>query len=277
MEVAKWWTDWQHAQHAVSFDFRADMPDGTLIREYEAFNDVTLLNSRVGSSTSLVEIGCATGEFYRYLRLKHPAVSYTGFDVSKPALDRARQKYPAAKFELVIPDTKLLASSVLQHGAPDIVYSKDVVHHQVAPVEFLAELLKMPKAALIFRCRTRDVGATEWDPEWSCQYHYDGWMPYIVINTRELIEYIQKSRPEAEIVVMRNHMILGGVHNRFLPKDCYVPSTGTAETAVGVFFQTESRGKVVVEDRKDIQPKYTTSDLLWFGANKVMKGLKRRA
>lgn len=60
------------------------------------------------------------------------------------------------------------------------------------------------------RCRTREVGPTENDPELSCQYHYGGWMPYIVTNLDELLQHVRGLAPQSEIVVYRNHMILGG-------------------------------------------------------------------
>jgi hypothetical protein len=82
-------------------------------------------------------------------------------------------------------------------------------------------------------------------------------MPYIVTNLNELIEHLLKINPECEIAVLRNHMILGGQYNRFLPKECYLAETGTAETAVGVFKKTDHRDKVTIEDRPDQSPDYT--------------------
>lgn len=137
------------------------------------------------------------------------------------------------------------------------MYAKDVVHHQLKPLGFVSDLIKVASEAVTFRCRTRDIGLTEWDPERSCQYHYDGWMPYIVTNLDELIDHIKSEAPRAEIVVYRNHIILGGQYNRYLPKDCYLKETGTAETAVGVFLSSESPGKITVQDRLDQNPRYT--------------------
>ena len=275
MELTEWLADWQHRQHAVSFDFRAAMPDGTLIREYDSFNDVGLLNERIrGGASSVVEIGCATGEFYRYMNRINPSVEYWGVDVSEPALERARSKYPKGRFQRVTAQTNMLGETAPRPTPPDIVYSKDVMHHQAKPFEFLSELLRIPKDSMILRCRTRDNGATEWDPEKSCQYHYDGWMPYIVINTQELVDFIKAIVPDAEIVVMRHRMILGGVHARFIPKDCYLPQTGTAETSIGVFLKTNSPRTVRFNDRADTNPKYTLSDRMWFGKARAMTMLR---
>lgn len=261
MNIAKWYADWQNPEHARLFDFRSPLDGGNLIRNYEAYNDVRLLNERLDRSRdiTLLEVGCATGEFYRYLRIKYPRVSYYGVDVSQPAIERARAKYPQGRFFAT--DPELEAGSLLERiglrRAPEIVYAKDVVHHQTRPFEFVSELLKVPSEALIFRCRTRDVGKTELDPELSCQYAYGGWMPYIVTNLDELIAHIKGAAPQAEVAVYRNHIVLGGQHSRYLPKDCYLKETGTGETAIGVFKKTDNPGKLVIEDHPDMNPKYT--------------------
>src|SRR5438477_10524052 len=100
MDLAKWWSDWQSADHAVKFDFRASVPDRILVRDFESFNDVGLLNNvlETGDDKAFLEIGCATGDFFRYMRIRHPKVPYNGVDVSRPAIERAKSKYPDGAF-----------------------------------------------------------------------------------------------------------------------------------------------------------------------------------
>jgi SAM-dependent methyltransferase len=255
-QAAPWYADWQHPRHAAAFDRRSTLTRARLIRHYEAFNDVRLLNERLDRlrPLSLVEIGCATAEFYRYLRERHPQVRYFGVDVSQAAIARATAKYPEAKVVACRPDEAL--PEVFQRtlglgGTPEIVYAKDVVHHQTDPLGFVSRLLRAASEAVIVRTRTRDVGATVTDPEQSCQYHYDGWMPYIVSNLQELIDAIRQQVPTSEVIVRRHHMVLGGRENRLLPKDCYLPSTGTAETAIAILLKTPRPGHVTVEDRRE--------------------------
>ena len=259
----KWYADWQHQQHASHFDGRASLPDADLVRNFASFNDVRLLGERLERSrpVSLLEIGCATGEFYRYLKIVHPQVRYYGVDISHAAIARAKEKYPEARIVPVEPKAKL-AEAIERIGLaarPEIVWCKDVIHHQTDPFGLLHELLGAASEAVILRTRTRDVGPTVMDPEHSCQYHYDGWMPYLVLNLQELVDAIRRGAPEAEGVVYRHHMILGGRENRFLPKDCYLPSTGTAETAVGIFRTTNHPGRVTITDRTDMNVAYPLS------------------
>ena len=253
-----WYEDWQHQRHAALFDGRSSLGSRALIRNYEAFNDVRLLNERLEHSrpVSLLEVGCATGEFSRYLRLVHPQVRYYGVDISEPAVARAKQKDPQAAVYLIHPHVPL-AESLAGLGLPsqyELVYAKDVLPHQTRPFEWLAELAHVASDTVIVRCRTRDVGATELNPDVSCQYHYGGWMPYLVLNLQEVVERIAQESPGCEVVVYRHHMVLGGQHGRFLPKDLYLKETGTAETAIGIFKRTQEPGRVLIKDRVDQNP-----------------------
>lgn len=250
-----WYADWQRPEHAEHFDARSRLDARNLVRNYEAFNDVRLLKERLDPSRAadLLEVGCATGEFSRYVRLRFPRLRYAGLDISSPAVARAKSKYPQTAF-FVVEAGRPLAESLQAVGAPAapaIVYSKDVMPHQVEPLAFLSGLIRQASEAVIVRCRTRDVGETERDPERSCQYHYGGWMPYIVLNLQELIEHILAEAPGSEVIVYRHHMVLGGWNNRFVPKALYLEETGTAETAVGLFKTTDHPGRVTVQDRAD--------------------------
>ncbi len=252
-----WYSDWQNRRHAELFDARARLGRSSLIRNYEVFNDVRLLAERMPASrpTRLLEVGCATGEFCRYLGYRFPLADYTGVDISQTAVQRAKEKYPQARFYIADPARTVLenfhASGV--SSRPQWIYSKDVLHHQVNPWSFLEQLLDAAEESVILRTRTRDRGPTVLDPDLSCQYHYSGWMPYLVLNLDELVEFIHVRRPDAEMVLIRNRMVLGGCENRFLPKECYLPETGTAETAMGVFLKTDQPGRTRVDDREDMQ------------------------
>jgi len=278
---AAWYHDWQDERHAAAFDHYHHLDSRNLIRNFEGFNDVRLLNERLDRwrAVRLLEVGCATGELYRYLKVKFPRVHYTGIDISRAAIARAQAKYPEGAFFVGDPSVPL-AESLRALGVetqPDVVYAKDVVHHQTQPLMFLSQLISAASDMVIIRTRTRDVGTTELDPEQSCQYHYDGWMPYLVMNLQALIDSIVHSAPGCEVVVYRHHMILGGHYRRFLPKELYVKETGTAETAVGIFKQTSKPGWVTVKDRVDQNPNYTWAYRLrhalrqcrdaWYGRN----------
>jgi len=251
----EWYRDWQDPAHGERFDARSRLDARNLIRNYEAFNDVRLLKEWLDSSRSvdLLDVGCATGEFSRYVHLRFPRVRYIGLDLSEAAIARAQTKYPDTTF-FVVEATRPLADTLKTLGVPEhpaIIYSKDVVPHQLEPLAFLSGLIRQASEAVIVRCRTRDRGQTERDPERSCQYHYGGWMPYIVLNLQELLEHLLAEAPDSDVVVYRHHIVLGGSNNRFLPKELYLEETGTAETAVGIFKQSARPGRVSIQDRPE--------------------------
>lgn len=117
---------------------------------------------------------------------------------------------------------------------PDIIFSRDVIIHQEKPFDFLSDLLSISSDLAIFRLRTKDKGKTILDVESSCQWYCNQWVPYMIFNTDELIQFIKEKVYFEKLIIYKNFKILGGVCSRYLPKDCYYPETGTSETAVGI-------------------------------------------
>lgn len=246
---------WQQDTHARVFDDIARYPSFLMRKRFESYSEVRLLHDYLYANLtakSLYEVGCATGEFSRYVTRYLPRLNYRGFDISRPALARAAQKYGADRFARL--ETGL-DGFVPRHGTADVVFCRDVILHQSDPFAFLQQLLPIARGALALRLRTRDQGATFMDPELSCQFHYDShWVPYIVINTGELLSALARDRGVRRIIVSRRYEVLGGHNFRYLPKDLFYSSTGGAETAVMIIKQEgERQGEPLVEfdDRVD--------------------------
>jgi hypothetical protein len=66
-------------------------------------------------------------------------------------------------------------------------------------------------------------------------------------------------------------MVLGGKHNRYLPKECYLDQTGTAETSVRVSLLGRNPGSVRIHDRVDADPHYSSLEMLLLGLQKIRK------
>jgi len=148
---------WQEAVHADVFDARAQFSLGLLRRVYENFNEFRLFldyKKEIGGREFL-EIGCATGELYRYLQRYHPEFEYHGFDISEPAIIRARQKYSERRFDTCRPDLSDFTGVGL---SPAVVWARDVVHHQPDPFEYLSRLLPLSNEVTVLRLSTRDKG-----------------------------------------------------------------------------------------------------------------------
>ena len=248
---------WQEPVHADFFDARARYSLRLLRRSYESFNEFRLFLEQKSDieGRQFVEIGCATGELYRYLRRYHPEFRYHGFDISQPAIDRARLKYPEGRFDVCGPDLSDVVSAKKQ---PGVVWARDVVLHQPDPFQYLSKLLLVSNEVTILRIRTRDKGATVCDPELSCQWHYNDWVPYMVLNVDETIERICQAVPVKRISIIKSYVQLGGWHGRFLPKECYYPETGTAETAVYIMRakQAQAKPEIVISSWKEQHKTY---------------------
>lgn len=231
---------WESGGHVSHFSVRDSYSNSRLIKHCDQFNECKLFRTLVGTQGCLtvLDVGCATGGFYRYFRNVWPALEYKGLDISKSATDYARGLYPSGNFSAFNGDLKSVPDA-----ESDIVFARDVVHHQANPCELLGDLYHIAKKYLILRMRTREEGATVFDVAQSCQYAYGHWVPYIVFNTSELVDTLQSFRPSPASIILRRHpTILGGQSGRYLPKELYYPETGTAETALLIEKGKDTKG-----------------------------------
>lgn len=244
---------WSDDLHAKVFDQMSAYPLFLLRKRFESFNEMRLLkhnhDSIVGGQ--LAEVGCATGELFRYVSHYMKKFSYKGFDLSKPAVARAKHKYPGGAFHVIESIDEVLA----ENEKYPVVFCRDVVVHQEEPFVFLDKLLALTEECLVMRLRTRDVGATELDVEKSCQRHYGmHWVPYMVLNTDEMIERISRNPRVERIEISRRYEVLGGFNGRYLPKELYYSDAKGAETGVLVRLGERDREgdvKIVYDDMKD--------------------------
>ncbi len=268
---------WRKPIHAECFDVWADLPLRALAKTYESFNEVRLFKTYRSSieGRTFLEIGCATGELYRYMRAYFPGFEYYGFDISGPAVERAKAKYPKGNFFVCDEDL----SNLRDHApSPAVLFARDVVLHQPQPFEFLIRLLSLPAEAAVLRIRSRDKGESVLDPERSCQWHYGRWVPYMVLNIDEVIGVIKDNAAFEFIHVLRSYRQLGGRHNRFLPKECYYPETGTAETAIFVKLAREriSDPEIRIESMPDAHPRLTVFERGTAFLKRRFKAARRR-
>ena len=110
---------WQEPVYGDFFDARAHYSLERLRRVREDFSEFRLFleHKKDIRGRDFVEIGCATGELYGYLRCYHPASTYRGFDISQPAIERARQKYPDGQFKVCQPDLSNVIAAEPQPGS----------------------------------------------------------------------------------------------------------------------------------------------------------------
>ena len=251
-ETQTFYKAWQEEEHVDHFGAWDRYSVSTLIRICSRFNDCQLFEELPDDAyQTLSDVGCANGRFYRYFSGIRPKLEYKGFDLSRVAIERAKALNPKGDFNEFNGDPS--SDSRLPS---DIVFCRDVVHHQTNPKEFLSSLYNAADKYLILRVRTRDVGPTEFDPTASCQYAYGQWVPYIVFNTQELIDLFRSFDPAPVSIKIRQHpVVLGGWAGRYLPKELYQPEIRTAES--GVIIEKgptlgSSEPSVVIETQPEI-------------------------
>jgi SAM-dependent methyltransferase len=236
---------WQTTAHVDTFDAAAALGRWRWRWQFEGYNFTRLIRPFLTRITSITEIGCATGEYIRYLRAIGYGGSYVGYDISERAIQRARAKLPREEFLTVAPDTSSFRPA-------DLVVAVDVAHHQPEPWSFLEKLLGAARGALLIRERTTDTHSSSPDWQSSCKYENGMWVPYMVLNTAQFVDFFLK-HGAAEIIVARHYQELAGFGGRYLPKYLYGPQAKTALASMLVLRPTltHSRERVTYMDRQE--------------------------
>ena len=237
---------WKSKSHKDEFDALnkfSGLYFNKLLQSFPEYQYLTKATKTLDHA-SILDIGCATGYTYRFLSYNCDSFSYDGADISNTAIRRAKSLYPKAKF-IYLSDPQMSLKKKLKKKY-DIVFSRDTIVHQTAPYVFLKNLMNVTKRILILKPNmTRDKGKTVLNPNISCQktsFGYgDSWVPIIVLNFDELINFIKKDERVTKITANRSYEILGGHNYRFLPKELYLQKTGTAMTSLMIEFGEDKR------------------------------------
>jgi SAM-dependent methyltransferase len=227
------YSDWRKMGYVEQFDATNGLSTDFLAIEWLRKHPLPLIDDILSGETevaTMLEIGFATGEFYRYVRQQLPMVEYTGADISEAAFEMAKNRYSDARFLL----TDVVKPDFVDGNKYDFVFSRDVVHHTGAPYAALQNLYDATKQTLAVSLRTRDEGDTVVDIERSYQEIYGTRYHYSMLNLEELIEFFRtQERKPARITVLREHLNLAGQEGRVIPNSDR-SSTGSAVTSIRV-------------------------------------------
>ena len=161
-------TAWDSPSHLAEYDYLSSAPRWLRRRFWERFDEIKALPEHV---SSIIEVGCATGELARYLMDRYPYASYIGFDVSQSAIDRAREKC----------DGEFICGHFQDYDYhAELVICRDVVHHQPDPWQFLEDLKRISDRYLVTRLRLGPI--TMKSKQWL--YGYE--VPYWTLNCMEI-------------------------------------------------------------------------------------------
>ena len=96
------------------------------------------------NNSTVLDYGCGTGDFYRFLKRRGITVKYTGVDINKNFIDLARKKYPQCTFRVMNADDDEV------EGVFDYIFICGVFNLNVPGVE---EDMKNALVKLFRHCR----------------------------------------------------------------------------------------------------------------------------
>ena len=164
---------WESPAHATEYNYLAAAPEWLRTRFYDRYPEMHAFPATV---TSILEVGCATGEAARYLLARYPHATYTGYDVSPGAIVTARMKQLRGVFKC----------GRFQDDQPtaQVVFCRDVIHHQADPWTFLDDLYQATEQFLIVRLRITEK------PSYNrTQILYGQTVPYWLLNQQALADW----------------------------------------------------------------------------------------
>jgi SAM-dependent methyltransferase len=117
-------------------------PQGQL-RRYHTLADIAPAGDMQGCT--VLDYGCGTGDFYRFLKRRGVNVRYTGVDINEKFIALAKKKYPECAFHVMDAD----ADADALEGVFDYIFICGVFNLQVHGVD---EDLKNTLVSLFRRC-----------------------------------------------------------------------------------------------------------------------------
>lgn len=238
---------WKSIEHKKTFNVWNRMSKNYFNYIFSSFEENKYLLKYLNKKKkfSILDYGCSSGYLKRFLDLNFSKkFDYTGYDISEQSINLAKQLYGNDYF---LNENDYQLNTNFKKKIFDVVYSRDTVLHQSDPWKFIDQLVSKVKKILILRLRTRNNGETILNTEKSCQLvSGEKWVPYIVLNYQELIEYLQKFNFKF-IITNRSKTVLGGKNNRFLDKSLYYKNTEGAETSLLASYEENLEEKKFIE------------------------------
>lgn len=146
----------------------------------------------------VLDVGCASGELYHGLKKKYKKIDYTGIDISRPLIDRAKQLAPSVKF---ICGDIFKNKSLLKRGKFDLVVATGVFQHEPKYKRLLSILFGCVKNGghVLFDVKLFHTHHTLCDIRRSYGDHGDHRVYYIILNFQDVINLILKQSEDAVV------------------------------------------------------------------------------
>jgi SAM-dependent methyltransferase len=127
----------------------------TQAKRFEVLSDIVL-----SSGNSVLDVGCGQGDFYAWLKASGIEPNYAGIDLTPAMIEMARQRFPAARFEI------RTAADILDLGTWDYIIASGLFYlrkHQ--PFAYLCAtvtgLFAQCRNGLAFNCLSSSLKTVE--------------------------------------------------------------------------------------------------------------------
>lgn len=151
---------------------------------------------------SVLDIGCAAGGFCEIMKAFNPRLSYMGVDVVSQMLSAAASRFPDAFFTLT--DGVNLP---LQDGSVELVWSTGVLHLNSRYREIVREAWRISRRYLLCDFRLTDGASCTGrsDVNFDGQSPAKDPLPYVVLNTNELVRLLADLVPHPAAITIRGY------------------------------------------------------------------------
>jgi len=164
--------------------YKAELLKGVHRIELERFRKVA---SMITNGSTVLDVGCGTGEFVDFLCLKKDKCIISGIDFSKVAIIEAKKKCPECDFFVIdIMEMSKTFSDI------DYIVSFETIEHLDDPPDFINEVSKtLKKGGILFLSTPYDNKVTGGDEH---MYSFD---------FQDMVDCFEKTNLWSLIIIMR--------------------------------------------------------------------------
>ena len=147
------------------------------LRLDEAMYQTILCNPK-----KLLDVGCATGNFYRTLKTFCPNIDYVGIDLAPALVAQARENHPRTKFFV----TNAENLSFFKKNSFDTVVCAETLYHVENWKKTIKELFRVSSKNIVLSIHASH--GKEW-------FDVSKKLPYRIFDAREVLKEIKKFHP----------------------------------------------------------------------------------
>jgi SAM-dependent methyltransferase len=150
---------------------------------------------------SVLDIGCAAGGFSRIMKSFNSGIAYTGVDIAPKFVDIASKSFPDSRF--ILGDGIHFATPPNSY---DLVYSTGVFHLNSRWRDMVRAAYEQARRYVLVDFRLTSGPALEG----TLRIEFDGRLsdavlPYYVVNTSELIAFLESMEPQPAAIRARGY------------------------------------------------------------------------